>query len=216
MSTDNTGHECPGKGVGLRKGRPVDTAKRDAILDAAVDQFFDVGFAASSIERIAEIAGVSKVTVYNQFGGKEALFKAAVEAECEKMRGRMLPEIDDVPLAQRLAMIAHGMHGFLFRPNMLRFERRLASEAERHPELGRTFLESGPRRMKAALADVMRRAAARGELELDDPELAAEQFAGMVKGMADLEWRFAGEHDPAVNQRRIDAAVETFLRAYAA
>lgn len=210
MSTVDDGSDT------VRRGRPVDTAKRDAIIDAAVAQFFDVGFAASSIERIADIAGVSKVTVYNQFGGKEALFEAAVQAECEKMRGKMLPQIDDLPIAQRLTAIAHGMHGFLFRPRMLRFERRLASEAERHPELGRTFLESGPRRMKAALADVMRRAADRGELSLDDPALAAEQFAGMVKGMADLEWRFAGEHDEVVNARRIEAAVATFLRAYAA
>lgn len=198
-----------------KAGRPASEAKRAAILHAAIAHFFDHGFAASSIEGIADTAGVSKVTIYNQFGSKEALFEAAVEAECEKMRGQFLPDIDAMPIAERLTMIAHGMHGFLFRPEMLRFERYVSAETERVPELGRTFLEAGPRRMKAALASLMARADACGELSLDDPALAAEQFVGMVKGMADLEWKFAGEHDEAVNERRINAAVETFLRAYA-
>lgn len=205
MSTEKSG----------KSGRPVSVEKRAAIVEASIAHFFAHGFAASSIEGIAEAAGVSKVTVYNQFGSKEALFAAAVEAECETMSGRMLPELDDVPIRQRLTAIAHGMHGFLFRPKMLQFERRIAAETERVPELGRAFLNAGPRRMKAALAAMLKRAHDRRELSLEDPELAAEQFAGMVKGMADLEWRFAGEHDEATNNRRIDAAVETFLRAYA-
>lgn len=199
-----------------KSGRPVDAAKRRTIVKTAVAHFFDHGYSAATIEGIAESAGVSKVTIYNQFGTKEALFAAAVELECESMRGRMLPDIDDIPIAQRLSMIAHGLHGFLFRPKMLQFERRVAAETERAPELGMAFLEAGPRRMKSAMADVLQRAHDRGELALEDSALAAEQFVGMVKGMADLEWRFAGEHDEAINNRRIAEAVKTFLRAYAA
>ena len=197
-----------------KMGRPVDPAKRQAIIDAAIAAFFDVGFAACSIEGIAADAGVSKVTVYNHFGDKAGLFAAAVEAECEQMRGAMLPEIDDLPIRERLTKVAERMHAFLFRPRMLAFERRLASEAERVPELGRIFLDAGPRRMKAGLAAMLERARARGELDFPDPLIAAEQFAGMMKGMADLEWRFAGEHDAEVNSARIRHAVDTFLAAH--
>ena len=69
-----------------KPGRPSDQAKRQAILDAASQLFFEDGFAATSIEQVAADAGVSKVTIYNQYGDKRALFTAAVERECEKMR----------------------------------------------------------------------------------------------------------------------------------
>ena len=66
----------------IKQGRPADLAKRQAILQTAGRSFFDVGFAATSIEQVAAEAGVSKVTVYNHFGDKRGLFTAAVEAEC--------------------------------------------------------------------------------------------------------------------------------------
>ena len=55
-----------------------------------------------------------------------------------------------------------------------------------------------------------------GELTVDDPELAAEQFASMCKGMGDLERRFGAPVDDARNRERIAGAVEVFCRAYAA
>ena len=65
----------------IKQGRPADLAKRRAILQTAGRSFFDVGFAATSIEQVAAEAGVSKVTVYNHFGDKRGLFTAAVEAK---------------------------------------------------------------------------------------------------------------------------------------
>ena len=47
----------------VKPGRPTDLAKREAILRTAGRSFFDVGFAATSIEQVAADAGVSKVTV---------------------------------------------------------------------------------------------------------------------------------------------------------
>ena len=63
----------------VRAGRPASETKRKAIVDAAVASFFDRGYAATSIEQVAAVADVSKVTVYNQFGDKRGLFTAAVE-----------------------------------------------------------------------------------------------------------------------------------------
>ncbi len=73
------------KPVRRKAGRPLDAAKRAAIVDTAAHHFFHLGYAATAIEQIAADAGVSKVTIYNQFGDKRALFTAAVECECEKM-----------------------------------------------------------------------------------------------------------------------------------
>ena len=198
------------------RGRPVDNAKRAAIVEAASDAFFDVGYAGSSIEQIAADAGVSKVTVYNHFGDKRALFAAAVERECEKMRGYFSIEAvsPDRSIRERLTAIGKAMFAFLSRPEMIQFERRIAAETEQDPEIGRAFLEAGPWRMKTAFSAFLAHSAAQGELAIDDPQLAAEQFVSMCKGMGDLERRFGELPAESDTNKRIEGAVDVFLKAY--
>ena len=74
-------------------------------------------------------------------------------------------------------------------------------------EFGEQELRDITKRIKA-MADA-------GELRIEDPLLAAEQFASMCKGMGDLERRFAFPPDPDLDRRRIDGAVEVFCLAYA-
>ncbi|HEX5664228.1 MAG TPA: helix-turn-helix domain-containing protein, partial [Xanthomonadaceae bacterium] len=53
--------------------------KRAAILEAAVAEFRESGYEATSMDRIAASAGVSKRTVYNHFPSKEVLFTRILE-----------------------------------------------------------------------------------------------------------------------------------------
>lgn len=201
--------------VKKRLGRPTDAAKRVAIVEAAAQSFFDVGFAATSIEQVAANAGVSKVTIYNHFGDKGALFSAAVTHECERMRG--LFSIDDSAsgsIRDRLRTIGEAMVAFLSRPEMIRFEHRIAAETENDPSIGLAFLEAGPWRMKEGFGAFLAHATQVGELAVDDPKLAAEQFVSMCKGMGDLERRFGAVPPPQDNEMRIEGAVEVFLAAY--
>ncbi|MEQ8409982.1 MAG: TetR/AcrR family transcriptional regulator [Erythrobacter sp.] len=208
---------APSPSATSRLGRPADRAKRAAILDAATGSFFEHGFAATSIEQVAADAGVSKVTVYNHFGDKRALFAASVERECRKMRGHFsIRESGEGPIRERLKAIGEAMVAFLSRPEMIQFERRIAAETETDPEIGRAFLEAGPWRMKAAFAVFLEHAAAAGELTIDDPGIAAEQFVSMCKGMGDLDRRFGAHSDPVGSAGRIERAVEVFLAAYGA
>lgn len=184
-------------------------------MTAAAKCFFDNGYAASSIEQIAAEAGVSKVTIYNHFGDKRVLFAAAVEHECEKMRG--LLEIGQAcggTLRERLRYIGAAMNSFIGRPEMVRFDRRVAAETERDPEIGTAFLNAGPYRMKAAFSALLEAMVAAGELEVGNCALAAEQFVSMCKGIGDLERRYGQPHDPVADAARVDAAVNLFLKGY--
>ncbi|MFC4291563.1 TetR/AcrR family transcriptional regulator [Sphingorhabdus arenilitoris] len=199
------------------QGRPVDTSKSAAIIKAARDQFFKIGFAQTSIESVAAQASVSKVTVYNRFGTKEALFEACVEAECNIMRDSLSIE-DMVSGDLRATLVGFGMNmiAFLSRDEMTRFERHLAVEAEHNPDIGTLFLNAGPRRLHGALSALLDQAVAAGKLTIDDTALAAEHLAGMIKGLADLERRF-GQDDPdhfATTQKRVNSAVDLFLKGY--
>ncbi|MQT72625.1 TetR family transcriptional regulator, partial [Pseudomonas sp. FSL R10-0071] len=61
-------------------GRPKDMAKRQAILDAAKSLFLTHGYANTSMDAVATLAGVSKLTVYSHFTDKETLFSSAILA----------------------------------------------------------------------------------------------------------------------------------------
>lgn len=175
------------------------------------------GFAATSIEQVAADAGVSKVTIYNHFADKRGLFTAAIEHECEKMRGYFtLDETPSGTIEERLNTIAQGMFAFLSRPEMIQFERRIAAETEHEPSVGLAFLETGPRRMKAAFSQWLAHVSEGKELDIQDPDLAAEQFVSMAKGMGDLERRFGATPTDEENKTRIAGAVAVFLAAYRA
>jgi len=200
-----------------KPGRPSDHAKREAIIEAASARFFESGFAATSIEQVAAEAGVSKVTIYNHFGDKRALFGAAVNLECQKMRGHF--SIENMPagsVRDRLRMIGRAMVDFLSRPEIIQFDRRISAETETNPDIGAAFLEAGPRRMMADFSAFLRHAIAIGDLDIEDPELAGDQFVSMCKGMGDLERRFGAPQTPEKSDERINGAVEVFLAAYAA
>ncbi len=61
----------------LRKAQAA--ATRRAIIDAASALFIERGYVATSIESVAEAAGVSRATVFTSVGGKKALLKTAYD-----------------------------------------------------------------------------------------------------------------------------------------
>ncbi|MBT8428048.1 MAG: TetR/AcrR family transcriptional regulator [Erythrobacter sp.] len=196
--------------------RPSSEAKRQAILSAASKVFFDVGYEAASIEGIAEYAGVSKVTIYNYFGGKPGLFSAAVDHECSNMKQQMQidPSLPRRPIREQLETLGNAFHDFVSRDEIVRFDRRIAAESDRDPSIGDTFMDAGPRPVCVQMAGLIEAAADAGEIEVDDPMLAAEQFVSMCKGFGELERRFCGKSDPERDRERIAGAIDVFMKAY--
>ena len=197
--------------------RPIDQAKHNAVLAAARSEFFENGYASASIERIAAAANVSKVTIYSHFQGKENLFSAVVGSECDVMRGQ-LPEVTTSELSLRgvLLLFANSMMEFLSSPDIIRFDRRMAAEAEHHPAMGELFLNAGPRRLKAMLTEMITREMQNGRLGKGDPQEAAAHLYGIIKGFADIEWRFSNPQtaSQSIKPTALEAAVDRFLRAY--
>src|SRR5580704_6223669 len=67
-------------------------ARRDAILDAALDEFSAKGFAAARLDDVAKRAGVAKGTIYLHFADKESLFQ-------ELIRAKMVPVVGSLETA---------------------------------------------------------------------------------------------------------------------
>jgi AcrR family transcriptional regulator len=74
-------------------------ATRRAIIDAAAGSFIERGYVATSIETIAEAAGVSRATVFTSVGGKKALLKKAYDVA-------LVGDDEPIPFPQRPASLA--------------------------------------------------------------------------------------------------------------
>jgi AcrR family transcriptional regulator len=58
---------------------------RQALLDAAVDEFAEHGFDGARIDRIGTRAGVNKERIYQYFGNKQKLFGHVLESELDRI-----------------------------------------------------------------------------------------------------------------------------------
>jgi len=71
------------RGGGRPGRRPGDSRTRDDILDAARDQFAELGFDRATIRGIAAAAGVDPALIFHYFGSKERLFGDALRPPVE-------------------------------------------------------------------------------------------------------------------------------------
>lgn len=198
-------------------GRPKDQEKRAAMIDAATALFFGQGFASTTLEAVAAAAGVSKVTLYGHFGDKGGLFVACIEAMAGRMEAAMQADAGaGRPLAQSLVTFGIVLMSHIMTPSMLEFERHLVGDVAQHPELATRLFEAGPGRMHRRLMRLLEEGAARGEIALDDPRLAADDLFGLWHGFTAAETKFgvAVPPTPAEIDARVRRGVERFLRAY--
>src|SRR5437867_6025727 len=160
------------------------TRKRRAILEAATKAFLRNGYLGTSMDEIAALAGVSKQTVYTHFADKQRLFTELVLANTERVDDLvhdltdLLREPDD--LARDLGELARRYVTSVVQPEVLQLRRLVIGEAGRFPDLARTYYERVPEVMVAELASSLGHLAERGQLRLDDPQVAARHFVALI------------------------------------
>lgn len=197
--------------------------KRATIVEAATILFLRQGYAVTRIDQVAADAGVSKQTVYNQFGDKEQLFRAIVlgtAATADAFIAILPGMFDDVPDAgfdDALRRLARRYLATVAAPQVLALRRLVVGEASRFPELAVAYHDRVPARVTAALAELFARLGERGLLAVPDPAEAAQHFAMLVVGPTIdhgmLHVDLAAPTDAEV-ARVADRAVEVFMAAY--
>ncbi|WP_417525076.1 TetR/AcrR family transcriptional regulator [Marinovum sp.] len=198
----------------VRRGR-----KFDQVLAGARDVFLAHGFEGASVDDIARAAGVSKATLYSYFPDKRLLFSEVASCECCRQADHAMTVIDaSAPPREVLEHCGRQFLSFILSKFGQSIFRICVAEADRFPDLGRQFYNSGPAVMHAAVRDYLQEAVGRGELEIEDFDLAADQFAELCK--ADLWPRMifnvSTEFEPEAIDRVILGAVETFMARYGA
>ncbi len=141
-----------------KRGRPIDVALGQRILDCTLQQLSQVGYANLEIEAVAAAASCSKTTIYRRWGSKSGLVSAAIAAEYEGS-----PLIDTGNLVDDL--IQHIIGG----PSLLTFGGlpAVAWTAMLEPDVSSALRESVLNTRDAAADILIDRAIERGELPAD-------------------------------------------------
>ncbi|WJR66341.1 TetR/AcrR family transcriptional regulator [Neorhizobium sp. CSC1952] len=171
------------------RGKRLSAAeRRTAILQAAATVFFEQGYAATSMDAIIERVGGSKRTIYSEFGNKEGLFTALVSEGADKALAALaVEEIGGRNLRETMLEFARRLVEVYMSPTMIGVYRAIMAEALRFPELAKAFYDRGPGRAAIRLAEVLEEAKKRGEIDVDDCRLVADQFAGMLRDNIHLQ-----------------------------
>jgi len=195
--------------------------KRRTILEAATTVFLDKGYDGTSMDDVARLAAVSKPTIYRYFPDKKRLFAAIVITTTDQVNGlvRLVVETlpDDGDLERDLAELARRFLAALMKPQVLRLRRLVIANAERFPEVSRSWYEQGFGRVLATLAACFQRLADRKLLSLDDPMLSASHFVGLLLWIPLNQAMFTGRRgatSKADLERYARAAVRAFLAGY--
>lgn len=199
----------------VRKGRPTQAeAARlgERLRRAALDTFLERGFDGTTMQAVADAAGITKRTLYGRYPDKHALFAAVVPWALARQR-------DDEPsvkpgddLAEALTAIAASALARALDPDIVRLSRMAMAESARFPEfaVSAQTLTWSPRMQ--AVMDLLRRHADAGTVRVDDIEIAAEQFLAMVAAVPARLAAFGIAREPEVERRHLDHAVGLFLR----
>jgi TetR/AcrR family transcriptional regulator, mexJK operon transcriptional repressor len=173
--------------VTTRRGRPTHAqanALDQKVREAAVEVFLECGYARASMDAIARAAGVTRKTLYARYADKHAVFVDVIPwglariADDGSFRVNDTDDVEtDLVAFGRLA-IQRATH-----PENVRLKRMAMAEAAQFPE----FAVSADSMMWAArqraLTELLRRHEAKGNVKVDDIELAAEHFLALVESV---------------------------------
>jgi len=161
--------------------------KRAQIVAAAMQAFLEHGYAASSVNKIADTAGVSIKTLYRHFETKDELFSAVMQLACSN------PSADAVSAQARPAWFAESPDVGLPRAGeeylqhilsreQLAIYRVVTRDAHRFPELRQRYRQEVLGRQAALFADYITHWQSLKGWQVANRLTAAAVYGGILKG----------------------------------
>jgi AcrR family transcriptional regulator len=169
--------------------------RRQQLLIAALDEFFERGFTAARMDDIAARADVSKGTLYLYFKSKEDLFQSLVDDVA-------IPNIEQVEAAALSMPTLEGAirnmmslaPALVTSSNIPKLMKIIFGDAPNFPDTVSAFREKVPERMLGLIASLIERANDAGETDIADPALAARLVVSPF--VFSSMWQVIFTHDP--------------------
>lgn len=156
------------------------------LLDAALDQFVNKGLAATRMDDVARLAGVSKGTLYLYYASKEDLFKAVVRTSL----GEVLAEGSELvdgwtgPTGELLHMLAHTWWCRVGSSKSSGIFKLVVAEVGNMPELAQFYVDEVITPTHHLLGRAIERGMALGEFRRMDVIAVVHALMATVQFMA--------------------------------
>ncbi|MDZ7733225.1 MAG: TetR/AcrR family transcriptional regulator [Acidimicrobiia bacterium] len=191
-----------------------DLERRQRYLDATRRLLAEHGFERMTMDMVVAEVGGSKATLYKHFPSKVALLHGLMDHIATTINVATPALVDsDEPIEEILTAVGRAAMKGVLSPETITMLRVSLGEYARFPELAAIVWENGPAVTYRHVRELLVERQRRGEIDIDDPQLAAEQFiAGLVGHLQPkIAMGQADTPDDAEIERRVRSAVGTFL-----
>lgn len=185
--------------------RSKSEAKTEAILKGAMQEFLAHGYAATSMDRVAKAAKVSKATVYSYFGDKESLFNAVIkdlaQDKFQTVMGLQQPQsLEQEPKIVLSAIATRMLNNAKSDRNFQNFIRIIIGESGRFPELAKAYVRN---LAKPAIETLTQYLKSHPELKLEDPEATVRVMIGTLVYFVMLQEMLYGQEILPLESERL-------------
>jgi AcrR family transcriptional regulator len=194
----------------MKRSRPPREERLAGLLDAALEEFADKGFAAARMEDIAARAKVAKGTIYLYFPSKEAVFEQLVRSLVvpNLERAEAMAAAHEGPVGPLLRQLLALLGSIVRDSRLVVLPRLIIGELHRFPALARFYRAEVLDRGLGLIAAMHERGVEQGEFRPQDSEAVARLVVAPVLLMAIWRTVFA-----PVTERPFDPG--TVLEAHA-
>ena len=176
---------------------------RQRLLELAIERFGTKGFRATSVSEIARAAELTQAAAYAYFDNKEALFRAAVDADASGLIEHVTDQVRDLPVNQLIpSVIVHAVLALEEHP----LAKRILSGAE-PDEIPRLIDLPALSQLAGMLSEALADGQTRGEVRADlDPAVLGPGLESLIMGLLFSAVLSAGDAQP----RHVLGVVEAF------
>jgi AcrR family transcriptional regulator len=130
--------------------------RNNKLQKVAADLFLRRGYEGVTLDKIVELAGGSKSTIYSEFGGKCGLFISSIENLCRESN-EPLTKIDyaGLSLEESLKKLSFHILKLITAKRSVELHRLAIGEAANCPEVGEAWYTHGPARTASFVLSVL-------------------------------------------------------------
>ena len=165
-----------------RRGRPANETLGQTIVDAACELFVELGFQATTMDKVAQRAKISKLSIYRHFENKEALFSAAIAARCHQFAPAALFDGVNGSAEEQLMAVGSSLLRTFLNPEVRGVEAMIMADKTNQKSLSKLQYEAGPAYVIAQIDSLLRQLHSKAVLNVSDPHRSARLFAALFKG----------------------------------
>lgn len=200
----------------MKRNRPLNEKKREAIISAAIQEFYEKGFEGSSMDTISKEANVSKATVYNHFKNKEELFLAIANIlEIRFTETFQYEYTTKKTIKEQLYDIAKKDMSFLNHEENIKLIQMMTIVMIQKNSIGLKLLEKVKDDCMIMTSLWFEEAKKDGKLDFKEASFVSRQFIGMIKSFAFYPQLYGA---PLLNKKEenlvIEEAIDMVIKLY--